>query len=114
MPVDEKLQKSCMKQVRDAHVKWDRSRRDWEAVKEKSAQSENTRGCKFEGELEGLLTQGKEIDVWMVSLEKKGIVNYHFTAEDDAAIKAKNDELKVTIKKGQDRMHALNAWLKIT
>ena len=79
-----------------------------------SAQSENTKGCKLEGELEGLLTQGKEIDAWMVSLEKKGIVNYHFTAEDDAAIKANNAELKVTIKKGQDRMHALNAWLKIT
>ena len=102
-----------MKQVRDAHAKWDRSRRDWEAVRDLSSQCDNTKGCKFEGELEGLLAQGKEIDGWMVSLEKKGIVNYHFTARDAEAIKAKNAELKTTIKKGQDRMHALNAWLKI-
>ena len=33
---------------------------------------------------------------------------------DAEAIKGKNTELKATIKKDQDRMHALNAWLKFT
>ena len=103
-----------MKQLRDAHAKWDRSRRDWEAVNELASQSENTKGCKFEAELAGLLAEGKEIDAWMVCHEKKGIVNYKFTAGDAEAIKGKSAKLKATIKKGQDRMHALNAWMKIT
>ena len=113
-PADEKLQKSCMKQLREAHAKWDRVRRGWAAVKELSSPSENTQGCKFESELTGLLADGKEIDAWLANNEKQGMTNYRFTTADAAAIKGKSTELKATIKKGQDRMHALNAWLRIT
>ena len=50
--------KVAVANIRKAHSAWDRSRRDFEALVSKSAGHANTKGCKFELDLQALIPQG--------------------------------------------------------
>jgi hypothetical protein len=50
--------KVAVANIREAHSAWDRSRRDFEALVSKSAGHANTKGCKFELDLQALIPQG--------------------------------------------------------
>jgi hypothetical protein len=50
--------KVAVANIRKAHSAWDRSRREFSALVSKSASHANTKGCKFELDLQALIPQG--------------------------------------------------------
>ena len=63
--------KEAVTNAKKTHGEWDRKKRDLDGVVELSKGNGNTKGCKFEKDLEDAIKDGNKLDAQFLSLERK-------------------------------------------
>jgi hypothetical protein len=105
--------RTAIHHVRKTHSAFDRARRNWSAVLAKSKENVNTKGCKFEQDLEASLGNGKCLDAKLMEIERifmtdGKLANMNITAAADISNKLVNE-----IKFAGKRVAALQNCFKV-
>ena len=105
--------KSVVAGIRRAHSAWDRQKRDWEALVEKSNQHPNTKGCKFESALSDLLAAGMTHDKVITAKESKHLRGEALSETDVAEALQECKLLHELMKNGSKKAQALRPWFNL-
>ena len=62
--------KLCVQNVRKAHGLWGKTKREWSGTLARSKGCANTKGCKFEADIEKAVQDGDAIDARIMTIEK--------------------------------------------
>jgi hypothetical protein len=95
------------------HGEYDRKRREFIACIHQSKVNANTRGTKFEIDVEELLTQGDGIDGELMELETMWRSSKVLEPPQIERLQVLCTDLAELIKHGSKKMNALMAWMKI-
>ena len=99
--------------AKKAHSEWDRKKRDLEGVVGRSKLNENTKGCKFEQDLEAMIETGIQKDNVLLEYEKKFNTAVKMENEDLVKVKAETEELSKLAKEASKKSSALASWWKL-
>lgn len=92
---------------------WDAGRRNFGALVSQSADNENTKGCKFQRDLEDMIKTGNRFDAAIQKVEEKHRSGRELTDEEIASSADDCKAILDIIKNGQKKAGALRPWFKI-
>ena len=109
----EKRDKLTISHIRKQHSAWDKNSRDFAGIVRRSQVHDNSKGCKFEKDLELIQKQGAEHDKVIMDIETYFI--QHECLTDSLVVQAASacESLKDCSKKGQSLVTALKSMWKI-
>jgi hypothetical protein len=105
--------KVAVQAMRKWHSAWDRNHREFAALIEKSMEHLNTKGCKFEKDLQVICDECSLVDKVLVQLEQKFLQGLPFTDDDIKLGAAQTAEMQSKIKEGSKKAAALRPWFKL-
>lgn len=105
--------KKVVATLRKAHNAWDRAKRDYNNLLQRSQENVNTAGCRFEKDVASATVAGEKLDGTIISLEAAFFNN---KVLDEAQIKEACDttnELFDLMKSSADKCSAIRSWFKV-
>eukprot|EP00969_Alexandrium_andersonii_P081784 3605132-Alexandrium_andersonii.AAC.1 len=99
--------------IRKAHSAWDRARGDFAGAIMQSKTNENTKGCKFEKDLEVDIESGSQLDQELVHFEAKFARGERYTNEELERAATVTKNIKELIKSSTKKVQGLKLWFKM-
>lgn len=107
---DEIRDRAVVQHIRKAHNAWDRSRREFSSTILRSSECVNTKGCKFEADLNTIIAEGNMADDDLVKLEQKFLSGDRYQASEVEKAAGLTKDIKELIKKANKIVAAMKPW----
>ena len=106
--------KLTIQQLRKTHSAWDRAKREYQGLVQKSKGCKNTNGCAFEVALQEAMVEGAEVDAKLMAYETQYLGGTPFTEDNVAKLKELSNELvENIIKVNNKKAAALKICFKV-
>ena len=99
--------------MRKCHSSFDKAKREFQAMIQKSMSHANTEGCKFEKDLQGIIEKGQVLDETLLQMETKHLSHALLSNEELSEGAQACEALTALIKAGQSRASAIRGMRKV-